>query len=229
MQNETKLGRPWGIWRTACGWSLLCKTKPIPGGAGRLSLTPRPSSLAPTKPIARNEPNLGQPGQGADGRKMQNEPNLAMASRHPGANCAKRSQFGPAWAGPGTRRARDAKRTQFLPICRSRDRRSREGKLCETKPIAPEAPGRQVLCGERVMSSLTRRGSRQNKANFRPEGVPAGEGGPRRWRGSVCKTNPISQSLSGGTPNLRRANHAKQSQTWADRGIWGTASPSQGG
>jgi len=27
--------------------------------------------------------------------------------------CAKRTQFGPAWAGPGPRRAKDAKRTQF--------------------------------------------------------------------------------------------------------------------
>jgi hypothetical protein len=29
------------------------------------------------------------------------------------ANCAKRTQFSPAWAGPGLRRAKDAKRTQF--------------------------------------------------------------------------------------------------------------------
>jgi hypothetical protein len=53
------------------------------------------------------------------GRNVQNEPDLPAGS-------------GPAVEGPG----HDcAKQSQFRPLCRSGDRRSREGRLCETNPI----------------------------------------------------------------------------------------------
>ncbi len=48
------------------------------------------------------------------------------------AKRAKRTQF-PRRSGAWGRKVL-YKQTQFLPLCRSGDRRSREGKLCETKP-----------------------------------------------------------------------------------------------
>jgi hypothetical protein len=48
----------------------------------------------------------------------------------------------------------------------------------------------------------------------------AGWDGARRTRAVVC---PLDLRLGG----VRRANCAKQSQTWADGGVWGTMSPSR--
>ena len=51
-----------------------------------------------------------------------------------------------------------AKRTQFLPRCRSGDRRSREGKWCETNPIGPlEGVGRGRPTHEEPMGNRAKR------------------------------------------------------------------------
>jgi hypothetical protein len=103
-------------------------TNPIPGGAGPPSPAPRPSGLAPgPEAVVRNKANSSIADCGL-GRACGRTPPFAPT------NCARRTQFG---LGSGSRRAKDAKQTQFLPLRRSGDRRSREGEACETNPIGP--------------------------------------------------------------------------------------------
>jgi len=98
---------------------------------------------------------------------MQNEPNLL------GVKCAKRSQFGPAWAGP--RRAEDAKRTQFA------GRRAGAGGTDRAKQ-SQLAPWK--MSGEDAQPTKGRGAMMRNKANL-AESLSAGGGG------QSCKTNPI--------------------------------------
>jgi hypothetical protein len=86
-------------------WGLRIGNRP---GAGR-----HPCGLPPlacagrsykqtqfTEPIVRNKAKLGQDGA-SGGRRISR------------ADCAKQTQLGPAWAGPGPRWAKDAKRIQI--------------------------------------------------------------------------------------------------------------------
>jgi hypothetical protein len=87
----------------------MCKTKPNLGEMGCLGKGGYPRCASTEHRNARNEPNLGPRGRrlrlaDAGGRRRQsaqNEPNLAIVRRRPGrllleAECAKRTQFGPA-------------------------------------------------------------------------------------------------------------------------------------
>jgi len=190
----------------------MCETNPIchPGQAGGVPAGADRAKQSQSPPEMPTIPSRGQscktnPITGRDearGRRMRGK-------------YAKRTQFAP---GPGgTRRGVLYKQTQFLPLCRSGDRRSREGKSCETKPNlgAPAVSG-----GRRVD------GARCGKQSQFPAG-PGGTGsGDEDREGQSCKTNPIFATSGGsraGTPNLRRADCAKRSQTWAGWDIWGTA------
>jgi hypothetical protein len=116
--NKAKLGRPWGIWGPARGGSLSCETKPISRRSRTALLAARPSSLAPAKSIAQNQPNLPG-GAGRDGacgtravgqmcktnpipavgldprrRSVQNKPDL-WEPTGPRGRLYKQSQFTP--------------------------------------------------------------------------------------------------------------------------------------
>jgi hypothetical protein len=121
------------------------------------------------------------------------------------------SKGGPAEAGPDY-----AKQTQF----------GAQSKRCETRPIP-----RQVLEGKGLMvhwsarrfrrnEPTSLRSNAQNKANL-PGG--AGQDGACRTRtpGSIVPNKPNFSGSRAGPPNLRRADCAKQSQTWAEWDIWG--------
>jgi hypothetical protein len=81
--------------------------------------------------------------------------------------------------------------------------------------------GRAAVSGGRRVD-----GARCGKQSQFPAG-PGGTGsGDEDREGQSCKTNPIFATSGGsraGTPNLRRADCAKRSQTWAGWDIWGTA------
>ena len=64
-------------------------------------------------------------------------------------------------------------------------------KACETKPIPPGRRDGQVLCGKRVMTSLTRKRRRQNKANSRTD---RNGQGPARLPSAAGGTNRVKQS-----------------------------------
>ncbi len=135
---------------------------------------------------------------------------------------AKQTQFsercpvGRSWRAE-ERRGRDpiagayhAKQTQFLPLCRSGDRRSREGRLCKTKPISPPEPG-SGMSGVVQTNPIARSGA--------PRRCPAGQGIPMV---SLCyhSTIPVRHRFCDIAP---MPCFGKQSQTWAQWGIWGTA------
>jgi hypothetical protein len=110
-----------------------------------------------------------------------------------------------------------AKQTQFLPLCRSGDRRSREGRLCETKPIPAGSLGPVHRAKQSQFRPYRRQqgpgdeGGCTNKANV--SAVPGGTGpwgwgnkanlarvsgngrGRQAWslgRDRLCQTKPIS-------------------------------------
>ncbi len=87
--------------------------------------------------------------------------------------------------------------------------------LGKTKPIWSSARG--VLRGTlRITPHGVTANAGPSGSNKAKSAVPARPGS------RLCETKPIPEKLSGGTPNLRGADDAKQSRTWADRGIWGT-------
>jgi len=168
----------------------------------------------------QNKPNLLLAGNGAkqsqfrqrvktvkclEGSNVRNEPNLAGRLRPRRANRAKRTQSAGAVSSP--RRADCAKRTQFRQPGRGL---GDEGRTCKTKP---------------------------NPGSTGWHGVPGA------WdEGQMRKTKPIPHTqdipsfhYSIIPPFLPRADHAKQSQTWEDWGMWakaalvsGLASPESG-
>jgi hypothetical protein len=75
---------------------------------------------------------------------------------------------------------------------------------CETKPIYPG-----IGFQGSGISQLT------------PDPRPLTPGAPR----PIVRNEPNLETCRAGTPNLPRANYAKQSQTWAGWDIWGTAHP----
>jgi hypothetical protein len=144
----------------------LGKTKPISAGWGRI-LGTRDAGVVQTKPIARSGAPRRCPVGGPGG--VTNE----VAVR---ANCAKRTQFGPAWA--GHRPAKDAKQTQ-----------SGEARLgsgadhAKRTQFASERYEEQVLCEKEVMVNCTYKKPWKNKANLRPPGRREGPGiGCRKYR-----------------------------------------------
>ncbi len=112
-----------------------------------------------------------------------------------GDNCAKQSQSPATPGGLGLL----YKQTQFLSLCRSGDRRSRESEACETNPIQPGlgSPPTSERCKTNPIHLVGRgRGDRnaQNEANFRRPRYPTIPifhcfSLPIRCRS--CKTNPI--------------------------------------
>jgi hypothetical protein len=101
-----------------------------------------------------------------------------------------------------------AKQSQFLPLCRSGDRRSREGKLCETKPnlgwlgyLGADAMGGQSCETKPIWKGVGRgrptheESIMRNKAKLGSIGV-SGERvvilcGATSPESGTCKTNPI--------------------------------------
>jgi hypothetical protein len=102
-QSQTWAG--WDIWGTTrqeganrakqTQFARRCRVGRGLGGVGR-------GELCETNPISPERPGMGAGGRGREAP--------------PGTDYAKRTQFGPAWAGPGPRWAKDAKRTQFREL-----------------------------------------------------------------------------------------------------------------
>ena len=126
---------------------------------------------------------IGRIGWRPEGRNARNEPNLGLA-----------------WAGPGPRQAKDAKRTQFPEW--SAKTPGAGGANVQTKPVSrrcqrakqsqftPEVREGQVLCRERVMMNQTLTGLAQNKANLPP--TPGGTGPVGQGTGGGCTNKPNS-------------------------------------
>jgi len=153
----------------------------------------------------QNEPNLGRPGwDGAweRGAILRNEANFSIAdcglgtdlrrdaypsacagrlykqTQLTGANRAKRTQFGPASAGPGPRWTKDAKRTQFPAAPggtgpQGRGTEANRAKQTQFRPVEPDPKGR--LC--------------ETNPNLGRMGHP-GDGMPGRGRIMQNESNP---------------------------------------
>jgi hypothetical protein len=143
-----------------------CKTKPIPDGAGRDGAGGASDEVktCKTNPIGPAGPGGTRPqGRGTRGK------------------CAKRSQFGPASAGPGRRWAKDAKRTQFggVNVRNEANLLRGHGRPSPRPKALPLPPGR------RLRGLFVR-----NKPNLsaRPE---MGAGRRSCHSGTLRQTNPI--------------------------------------
>ncbi len=133
---------------------------------------------------------------------MRNKPNFGQLGWHLGVDCAKRSQFGPAW--PGPRRRKDAKQTQFV---------TPEGRLCKTNPI------RRWPTGPTVQNEANwggrpgpRRANRAKRTQF-----PPGQDAPIIYstipvRCRLCETNPIPAGPGGMGASEARGERAERSQ-----------------
>jgi hypothetical protein len=102
----------------------------------------------------------------------------------------------PIWASPaGVRGVDYAEQTQFLLLCRSGDRRSREAEACETKPISGTRPGRRgpIVRNE---PNLARHGQGRVATGGRCETKPVPATMPIRRSafpgGQTCETKPIA-------------------------------------
>jgi len=137
-----------------CGFRKACgpppglagppvQTKPIPGYAGRDGTwgtwdegccTNKPNwppwpGDPPAPALRRSVVQTNPVGPRRAGKTIAKAGGLDAATRHTAQTCKTK----PISGGTGGTRAL-YKQTQFLPLCRSSNRRSREGKSCETKP-----------------------------------------------------------------------------------------------
>jgi hypothetical protein len=117
----------------------------------------------------------------------------------------KRTQFGPAWAGPP--RAKDAKQTQF----RGRGP-GRRGANVQNKPNCPKRGTEAVSAVAAVKTP-----DHSSIPSFQTSGVGRG--------GHCAKQTQFPAGPAGRDRREvgRRAECAKRSQTWAGWAIWGTA------
>ena len=95
----------------ACNTGQVCKTNPIQAG--------RPADWVPLGANNAKRTQFGQAGGRQSRRRAKmckTNPIWAGGAGAGATERAKRTQFVPAWAGPGLRRAKDAKRTQFPSI-----------------------------------------------------------------------------------------------------------------
>jgi hypothetical protein len=152
--------------------SLLCETNPI-SAMRRGTGIPSASLSGQALPVVRNH--------GQDAHATATPDGLATSLPETWANLAKQTQFarrgrvGRGLGDPG--RGVLYKQTQFLPLCRSGDRRSREGKSCETKPI--------------LRLRIADSGQPCGGTPLRAAGPgPVVQTNPI-WRGQMCETNPI--------------------------------------
>jgi hypothetical protein len=185
----------------------------LPGGAGRPSLAPRPSGLAPAEPILRNKanspppgtvsgedaqptksrlrqtkPNLGRMGYlgGASGRhKVQNEANWGQPAWHPDANYAKRTQF------PDCGLETDLPLRPVWADCAKRTQSARRGRVARGGK-----PG-------------GRRANAQNEPNFGGSGQESDANGAKR-----------SQFLDCGLQIAQNEPNSPAGARWD--GVWGT-------
>jgi hypothetical protein len=172
--------------RATCGprRGRLCKQTQLPeaGHRGGVSIADCGFWIADSGQTCGGTPDLRPAASSPRRSIVQNEPNLAGRPGHRRAKCAKRTQFlaapGEPWPQGRRTKANRAKQSQF----------------------ARSFWKRQVLRGKRVMVKYTGIRLPQNKANFRrlakpPEGpVARNKANSRRagpWLGQSCKTNPI--------------------------------------
>ncbi len=105
---------------------------------------PAACRLGPVRANCANEPNFeGLPTASAQ-LGVRNEANSAT-------KCAKRTQFQMTPGGTGLL----YKQTQFLPLCRSGDQRSREGDACKTKPIRRRIVRNEPNCPRRGTETVS--------------------------------------------------------------------------
>jgi hypothetical protein len=176
VQNKANLAPRTGRWGP--GWSQTCKTKPIPGYAGWDGAwgTWAAGQMRKTNPIFRLR---------IEDRVAAGPPSLRPPRAHAG-RLYKQTQFGPAWAGPGSRWTKDAKQSQTWADWGIWGTARGWSLLCETKPICRRAgrdqqdPSRQTkpispwkMSGEDAQPSIRSRA------------------GSTRSRGQSCETKPI--------------------------------------
>jgi hypothetical protein len=163
FRQQTQTWAPWGIWGTVSRVlykqtqfggtpATACRL-----GPARAGCTNKPNSAGSRRssPYKQTQfASAGWAGEAVAGAYCAKQTQLPEAGHRGGVrragpptlvDRAKQTQFGGPPGDRGAdyakqtqscRRARGRlyKRTQFLPLCRSGDWRSREGKSCETKP-----------------------------------------------------------------------------------------------
>ncbi len=108
------------LWPPCLRSEYSCETKPNFGGPGVFGVRRVEGDLScKANPISGDRPERASAVQT---KPIHSAPTGTVGGRQ-----------GRRWSATGDNRA---KQTQFLPFCRSGDRRSREGRACETNPIS---------------------------------------------------------------------------------------------
>jgi len=138
----------------------VVQTNPIP------AIMPIRRSAFPGGQIARNEPNSRR----------------CRVGRGPQGKCAKRTQFSLGKA--GSRRAKDAKQTQFAPT--HGEAQAPEGQLCKTNPIsvAVGQDTRSPWCETKPIASVAAKA--ESGASGKPK-MSGEDAQPTKSRGAVVR------------------------------------------
>ncbi len=200
----------------AAAWNVgqMCKTNPISGGRPRPQqriVQNEPNSARPGTANVQNEPNFPAAPGGTGPRPplqepiMQNKPNFRRSTKTRGADCAKRTQFGPATAG------KRAKRTQFsrrCPVGRGLGGRGSWRAIMQNEAICPRCPEMGAPVGVRPPSgpivrnepnSHPRRGIGGASPTLQGGAIAPNEPNSARSGRQMRKTNPIFPAAPGGT------------------------------
>jgi hypothetical protein len=207
---ETNPIRP-GQGRDGSPASERCETNPIcrPPRGGRRGQSCETKPIAPPEDVGRD----AQPTK-RRGAIVRNEPNFRRrhVGRGQGAwDAGQMCETNPIRPGLGSpsRRAKDAKRTQFAAGRTGTGGTNR----AKQSQLAPERNGGQVFGRKGVMMNWTRKRLRQNKANSRRWRAGRGRQG-HGARANCAKRTQFPAMPGGRGPQGRgmRGNRAKQSQ-----------------
>jgi hypothetical protein len=205
-----------------------------------------PGSTRPGVRLCKTEPNVGKRGYlgarsvGAGGarRVVQTNPISGGRPEPRRAKCAKQTQFRGRPGGGGQSTMQN--KPNLPGGCHAKQSQSPAVAVCTNKPnwdrpIAPNKANCQRYRMGQTGGALVRLCKTNpicGVSGRRGRSIAPNKPNPRRWL--VVQTNPIgtrrsrqTKPIAGGAawgkPEGHWCDYAKQSQTWASRGIWGKA------
>jgi len=162
------------------------------------------------QPVVRNKANFRRAGPRGSQSCETNPISPAGTSLEgpvaaPWTECAKRTQFAPAWAKPGSGRTKDAKRTQFRPCHRDAGRRH-SGPVGDLGPIVRNKPNFRGAKRSQFGAARAASGGRLYETKRIPGRAGWDEAAGAQDESQMCKTNPISGGTgSDEAPGVRDA------------------------
>jgi hypothetical protein len=147
---------------------------------------------------------------------VQNKPNFAGGARRDGA-CARdagaivRNKAKLGWAGvsggrdAGRTQGKCAKQTQFLPLCRSGDRRSREGKRAKRTQFGPTPRKAAAFGGQRCETKPIPVGPQEGRSPGANRAKRT-QFAPERWEGQAFHGQRVMVNWTGKGFRRNKAN-----------------------